>query len=433
LGKLALQLVLLTAAACGEDQPPPDRGVPAADVDLVLPDLGVQFGSDAEAASTDAALASDAAVGLDAPPPVTDCAGSCGVYLEGNPCHCHAGCAAEGNCCGGSSAFAATCSCTKPTDCDDNSPCTSDSCLDGICRQIPVGTGCCEADSDCSGGNACTLARCLDNACALVPKDCSDGLSCTLDSCQDGVCNHALLATTCYVEGQCYAAGESAKQGCGVCDPAKSTTSLATPPGQCQIDGKCYAAGQAPDLACAYCDPVALPDAFTVKQGWCVIEGQCIAAGSSHPTSTCLQCKPESSKYNWTIQEGFCHIGGKCITAKTGVEGGCSVCNPQVNAVDWTPSASGSCSLPCLSGGACQAGKCVGTPLPASQCCTSNSDCAGQIPNLSACQEAVCNPSTNKCLAQTKQDCCVSGVCCDVATNSYKPAGSDCNGPVSDK
>lgn len=429
---LAFGVLALGLAGCGSDATPPDRGVPPADVSQILPDAGSQFGNDA-----DAAAATTDASAVDTPdssaPFVTECTGRCGVYLEGNPCHCHADCAAEGNCCGGSAAFTATCACSKPADCDDAKPCTSDSCLGGICRQIPVGGSCCAQDSDCSGGDACNLAKCIDNSCTIVAKDCNDGLACTTDSCNEGVCSHQQASGTCYVEGVCYAAGTAATQGCGVCDPVKSATSLSTPAGQCKIGNACFAAGPSPDLTCAYCDPLSQPDAWTVKLGWCVIDGQCVADGSSHPTASCLQCKADADKYAWTILDGFCQIGDSCVPAKTISEGGCAVCDPVSNPKGWTPSNASTCALPCLSNATCQAGKCVGTKLPPGQCCTSNADCVGQLPGLTTCQEAVCSPATNKCIAQTKQDCCLAGVCCDLATSTYKPAGSDCNGPVSDK
>lgn len=81
---LAVAVPWLGLTGCGADSTPPDRGVPAADVAQVLPDVGAQFGNDADAGATEA----DASA-LDTPdssvPPVTACAGHCGVYLEGNP------------------------------------------------------------------------------------------------------------------------------------------------------------------------------------------------------------------------------------------------------------------------------------------------------------------------------------------------------------
>jgi len=431
--QVVLWLTLLAAAGCDQAETPagsaklPDTGT-------VLPDIGAQFGSDTAADQTDVVQAqSDTSTSPDGSAAIVSCAGHCGVYLEDNPCHCHADCAKEGNCCGGNAAFAGSCSCTTAAQCDDGSLCTSDSCLDNICRQIPVSTGCCTTNADCTGGDACTVASCEAGKCALIPKACDDGLACTADSCEDGTCNHTKVADTCYIEGLCYAKGDSAPNGCGVCDPAKSDAGFSPPPGQCQIDGACYPPGPSETMPCVYCDVVANPTAWTVKVGYCVVDGLCVEDGASKAGSSCLQCKPANSKTSWTLQDGFCHIGDACIAAG-GSAGGCKSCDPKKDPKTWTPLTGAACTAPCLTGGTCSAGgECVGQALPPAQCCAKDEDCTGLVPNLTDCQKAACNPVSKKCQAQTVESCCTVGVCCDQPTKSFKPAGSSCNGPISDK
>ena len=72
----------------------------------------------------------------------------------------------------------AACAPGDPLDCDDNNPCTQDSCdiVQG-CINVPT------TDS-CSDGNACTESdQCIDGACVGVDITCDDENLCTTDSC----------------------------------------------------------------------------------------------------------------------------------------------------------------------------------------------------------------------------------------------------------
>ena len=67
---------------------------------------------------------------------------------------------------------------STPTDCDDGSLCTADSC--------DPATGCANAPADCDDGDACTDDSCdqATGRCVNTPNiDCDDGDACTDDSC----------------------------------------------------------------------------------------------------------------------------------------------------------------------------------------------------------------------------------------------------------
>lgn len=78
--------------------------------------------------------------------------------------------------------------------CDDQNPCTTDSCdaLTGLCKAVPV------ADSTkCEDEDPCTVEdACLAGVCVGKDKDCDDNNPCSTDLCDpvDGTCVHDALA-----------------------------------------------------------------------------------------------------------------------------------------------------------------------------------------------------------------------------------------------
>ncbi|MBT9557116.1 MAG: hypothetical protein IV100_13850 [Myxococcales bacterium] len=73
--------------------------------------------------------------------------------------------------------------------CDDDDPCTVDTCESGGCGHVPVGE-----NGACDDGEACTTGdRCVGGECAGVPFGCDDGKLCTDDGCDSwlGTCRSA--------------------------------------------------------------------------------------------------------------------------------------------------------------------------------------------------------------------------------------------------
>lgn len=68
----------------------------------------------------------------------------------------------------------------KPTDCDDERPCTLDNCVCGSCAHLEV-PGCCDDNANCDDGVDCTRDVCDgDHRCSWTPDDalCDDGAFC---------------------------------------------------------------------------------------------------------------------------------------------------------------------------------------------------------------------------------------------------------------
>lgn len=79
-----------------------------------------------------------------------------------------------------------------PIVCNDNNPCTTDTCVGGSCQFTPVANG-----TGCSDGNACNGAEtCQAGACTPgTPPNCNDNNPCTIDSCDNiNGCQHVAIA-----------------------------------------------------------------------------------------------------------------------------------------------------------------------------------------------------------------------------------------------
>ncbi len=77
--------------------------------------------------------------------------------------------------------------------CADGSPCTDDSCVNGVCLHV-------DNTATCSDGDNCTDETCVGGKCTLTGAvNCDDGNACTLDACTqaDGCTNLPQSATPC--------------------------------------------------------------------------------------------------------------------------------------------------------------------------------------------------------------------------------------------
>lgn len=116
----------------------------------------------------------------------------------------------------------------SPNDCNDNDPCTLDSCppdLDTGCVHFVLAG----PTADCTDADPCTAASCVDGSCVKAAKDCDDKDPCTSDTCSGGNCAHqALLAGACSdgdpctiedacVKGQCKSTQQNTCDDANVC------------------------------------------------------------------------------------------------------------------------------------------------------------------------------------------------------------------------
>jgi hypothetical protein len=121
---------------------------------------------------------------------------------DDNPCD-------DGDPCNGTDKCnAGICEPQPPPDCNDNNPCTDDSCVPGQgCSQTANDSNSCDDADPCNGAETCLGGTCT----AGQPPVCDDSNPCTDDSCTEGVgCeNPAVLdGTPCGDPGQTCTAGQ---------------------------------------------------------------------------------------------------------------------------------------------------------------------------------------------------------------------------------
>ena len=361
----------------------------------------------------------------------------------------------------------------KPTAglCSDGNPCTpGDSCEAGAC--VSKANVCiCESDKDCAqfSSNLCAGAlQCSLGACVPDPAkkiDCDDQNPCTTDTCiaATGACDHQLsgdgkpcddgdvctFAETC--QGlQCVAGAKVAcALGSAAC-PAQCDPQLgcAAPPGGSQvcndgnacttndtcIQGLCVGAascGCATDADCASVAVPACAGKAVCQAGACVVDAtlalpcdttgaaNCIASVCTSSGCTAV-AMPDLAPCNdgdactWgdKCQAGACSSGGilPCDDGNACTVDSCA----SASGCNHVPQATGSaCSdgNPCTTGDACSAGVCAG---PGSQC-----------DDNAACTLDLCDPTDSaKCLyvqladnaACDDGDPCTAGTACSAGS-----------------
>ncbi len=158
-----------------------------------------------------------------------------GVHDDGYVC-------AEGGCGASSTCAAGDCVTQENTGCDDNDPCTDDSCDEetGACVNAPT---------DCDDGNPCTENACGAEGCTATPVegDCDDSSPCTTeDVCLEGTC--VGTAVVCTSDDPCVAAtcddvtGECVTSGASCDDDNSCTTDSCDEEGNCtyeNLEGPC--------------------------------------------------------------------------------------------------------------------------------------------------------------------------------------------------
>jgi cysteine-rich repeat protein len=178
--------------------------------------------------------------------------------------------------------------------CDDDQPCTLDSCL-------PDG-GCTHASADgapCSDGDGCTLGdSCADKACVGgVAMACDDGNPCTTDVCTPDW-------------GCAYEAGD------GACDDGNTCTT-----GDSCVDGLCKSAG---NLSCQDDNPC-------TDDGCDVIDG-CVHVNNASPCEDGNACS-----INDTCADGVCETGEDLVCDDAKFCNGVESCDEEVGCLPGTP------------------------------------------------------------------------------------------------
>jgi len=157
-------------------------------------------------------------------------------------------------------------------DCDDNDPCTLDSCNPATGCVHTTGAGACDDGNDCTDdlcspgtgcshinrsgscndGDPCTISDvCTAGACGGISNSCSDGDPCTADSCASGLgCRHQSFDGPCDDGNACTTSDVCSG---GVCDGTPQSGGPCDDGNACTASGNCFQGGCYPGLPIA-CD-----------------------------------------------------------------------------------------------------------------------------------------------------------------------------------
>jgi hypothetical protein len=266
-----------------------------------------------------------------------------------------------------------------------------------VCDPVQSKTSLNAAKYDCKVANMC-----------YSKGDKHPSLTCSNVVCDPAVSSQwTVKGNECLYGNTCYAAGKRAMNGCMVCNPSQSKTTLSPSAYDCKIGNGCYQdaevhhsltctstvcdkatsttewtvkgnecligdycrqPGNRTSNGCQECTPSESKTAWSPSTNHCNINGSCYKDGDKHPSTVCttVVCKA-SSPSKWTITGAECLIGNTCY--KQGDKSGsnnCLECNPTLVKTDWSPAASN-----CKIGGVCYQS---GDKHPSSSCTTTACD-----------------------------------------------------------
>jgi hypothetical protein len=373
---------------------------------------------------------------------------------DGNPCTDDAcvpgsGCAFTANsvpcddqsaCTQGDICKAGQCVPGKPTACEDNNPCTTETCDPGQgCKNV-VNTLACDDGNACTLGDACSGGACVPGQAAA----CSDGNPCTDDAClPKSGCSFTNNAAACNDGNVC--TGSDACKG-GVCLPGAATscddgnpcTTDTCDPGQ----GCVHAAGSSPcddgnpctqgDVcgggACQGGKALACNDGNPCTDDSCDVKQGCVSMTNQAPCTDGNACTQGDACQGGTCTAGaalVCDDGNACTTDVCDAKVGCK------SSANSLPCDDGSV---CTVGDGCQGGACVAGQKVA---CNDGNPCTNDACDLAKGCTATFNTTAcddgNAC---TQGDACSGGKCagskvsCDdgnVCTSDFCDASGGCN------
>ncbi len=304
--------------------------------------------------------------------------------------------------------------CVVQSDCEDDNPCTEDTCVDNACKRVVVPTGDAQdqTDGDCKkivcvlgspkseiddgdvpdDGEPCTLDKCVNGVPSSTPK--LNGSNCSIGNgsgeCISGVCyilcTPSNAASQCdddnpCTEDACLPCNEPACAGKGKCGH-QGLSGMATP-GASQTTGDCK------ERRCVEGEDQLVDDNLDAPDDGneCTVD-LCKAGEPGHlPQSVGTACNGGSYK---------CDGQGDCVQC--------------ISVADCSGSTSNQCEI-----SACTAGKCGFDPLPSGTSCgTSGEQCDGTGDCCETCDSLgkSCGTGSNGCGSTLNCGTCPTGQTC---------------------
>ncbi len=346
----------------------------------------------------------------DATQPTTWQLATSGGCDDGDPCTVAESCDAAGQCVGQKAA------------CNDENPCTDDDCAPGTgCVQLP-NSATCNDDDPCTSGDGCKGGVCAHTA----AMDCDDQNPCTLDTC-----NSALGCSSVPTEGTCLADADPCTDDVCIAGKCVGVPSVTV----CQIGSICVPGGVSSDAnPCLICAPNVDSTAWTVLDGVGCNDGNACTTLDTCKNGGCfgsaIECNDGSgctfdscdpfAGCVYAPSTGTCDDGSACTTNDVCVQGKCK--GTVVGPAD------------CLDGNPCTTDWCDDvagcTHAPNSGPCDDNDPCT----KADFCNTAACLPGYIVCPCEFHSDCddsnsCTLDVCVigDGCSNTPVGGGKACD------
>lgn len=381
-----------------------------------------------------------------------------------------------------------------PRDCDDDDPCTADSCDGKVgCVYAPESGVDCDDGYLCTSGDSCVEGLCQGEftveGCCTYDGDCDDGQLCTEDACDENQCSHAFNFAPCDDQNPC-----TLKDNCGGDGACGGDELICEDGNPCTLDvcnsdnGTCESTAADDGTACEDGNPCTTPDicdnGLCEGQGslcQCTADADCVPFEDSDLCNGTLKCLDFACVVD-PITVIACNPTGDTQCAKNICDpvtaqcapkalGNGSVCDDQNPCTDLDQCTNGLCigaGATCDDANACTFDSCSPVtgcqyvphtqPCDDGNACTANDQCgeavcSGQViqcNDFNACSDNTCDSVTgcvytsnnancddgNPC---TSDDVCLDGSCesgsntCECATDQDCAAQEDnnfCNGTL---
>ncbi|EFA82368.1 hypothetical protein PPL_04793 [Heterostelium album PN500] len=291
-----------------------------------------------------------------------------------------------------------------------------------VCRSIPCKIaecnkdfGCQYKDKVCGSSDQCTQNKCSNDSCIEVKTDCNDNNPCTADSCDPIVgCTHIkkdcddnnpCTSDSCGSDGKCVNSAIANCTACACPAATKCDTFICNANGSCEVTPKLVSDGNACTID--KCDPKTGEMTFTPNK--CNNTDPCQNYVCNRLTGECVGVQMNCDDSNECTADGC--LSGSCVHAP-------KLCDDQdACTIDSCSSTNGTCihtpmvcpQVDICNIGYCHHGKCMTKPVeckqPKSFCkigvCDSQAGCIeiprACIPDDSKCQKGWCDEEKQKC------------------------------------
>ena len=371
----------------------------------------------------------------------------------GATCNAHDPCAINPTC-----SADLKCIPAKLQNCNDDLPCTTDTCAGlGVCKNEPIAGQCALAVRVPKGATCAQVKGGKVKFDAGVPAD--GGTSTSDGSAKDASTAVDLSSSTEEKETIfcCFKKGDrSPTDQCSECNPdsgddatvgGNSKKWSAANGGSCDDKNLCtkndycqYGICKGTSFLTQCSDGYACTDDMCdgkggclgnkMKIGWCLINATCYKDGAMHPGGSCSTCDSKKNNADWTTVTSTCMISNKCYKAGDKDTTGCNICDPKTSTTSWTAIA-GVCSIDgkCYKPGDKHTLGCAECDPKTSQtkwtvkgsfCLITNKCYAAKALDTTGCNE--CDPTKDKYKWSA-----VSGLC-SIGGKCYKPKDKNTGG-----